>query len=290
MSLPAARLFDTDVCPVHGPAQIGQAADNVRADSRPIARAADKCVCPAGPRDAISTGSGTVRVNGRPVAHFGSKTTHGGTLLTGSPSVFIGGPDVTVVGPVGDGTASCAAAAATRDPPGKKTQSKGNCGLETMRQMLNAKRAREGLPPITEKEMLDKGIAAGACNDPKEPWAIGAANGPVQVAIMNGEGLPAYWALGTPENIKAVLATGQPVGAQVRPHEYSPRFPNPKSQHEVLVTGVECDDKGNILAYIINDTGLGICGMSVPASKFDAARKGLNGSQQQILIPKERVY
>ena len=40
------------------------------------------------------------------------------------------------------------------------------------------------------------------------------------------------------------------------------------SLHAALITGVELDDAGNVVAVFMNDTGLGQCGVRVPADKF----------------------
>jgi uncharacterized Zn-binding protein involved in type VI secretion len=291
MALPAARLRDLSACPAHGAGLVAQGADSVQANNQPLARASDQCACTAGPADTITTGSATVRANDRPAARVGSKTVHGGNVMTGSANVWVGGPDATLVGPVSAGMASCKGMAQTSKTQGSKSQSWGNCGLETMRSMLNARRARLGLPPITEEEMLKKGLDAGAGNDPAAPWAKGATNGKTESEIMKAEGMPIRWEWGTPENIEAELAKGQPVGARVHPVEYwPPDSTSAAAEHEVLVIGVEHDEHGKIVAYIINDSGIGKCGMRVPAAEFDAARKDKDGKQKGIMVPQEPVY
>ena len=291
MSLPAARARDISGCPAHGAGEVCQGAHTVQANNQPLARATDECLCAGGLPNALTTGSATVLANGLPVAHLGSRTRHGGAVLLGSPNVWVGGPDTTLVGPIGAGTQSCKAMAQTRHTKGQRGQSYGNCALETMRGMLNAHREQQGLPPITEDEMLRKGIAAGAKNDPAKPWAIGAADGETQSKVMEAEGLPIAWQSGTSENIETALAKGQPIGAGVRPVEYwPPGSVDRDAEHEVLVIGVRYDDKGKIDAYIINDTGIGQCGMIVPAAAFDAARKTATGEQKPIMVPEERVY
>lgn len=45
----------------------------------------------------------------------------------------------------------------------------------------------------------------------------------------------------------------------------------PKSWHGIVVTGVQYDDDGNVTHVIINDTGTGQCGRSVPVSTWNTA-------------------
>jgi uncharacterized Zn-binding protein involved in type VI secretion len=90
MALPAARLRDLSACPAHGAGLVAQGADSVQANNQPLARASDQCACAAGPADTITTGSATVRANDRPAARVGSKTVHGGNVMTGSANVWVG--------------------------------------------------------------------------------------------------------------------------------------------------------------------------------------------------------
>ena len=56
----------------------------------PAARMGDMATC-VGPPDAVVMGSATVLIGGRPAARMGDSTAHGGTILTGFPTVMIGG-------------------------------------------------------------------------------------------------------------------------------------------------------------------------------------------------------
>ncbi len=70
---PAARLTDMHTCPMQTPG----------ASSVPHVG--------AGPPDAIVKGSATVLIGGRPAARVGDTTAHGGSVVTGCPTVMIGG-------------------------------------------------------------------------------------------------------------------------------------------------------------------------------------------------------
>lgn len=93
----AARVGDMHVCPmvtgtiphVGGPV-IGPGAPTVLIGGLPAARVGDMCGC-AGPSDSLAMGSGTVLIEGMPVARIGDSTVHGGTIVTGCPTVLIGG-------------------------------------------------------------------------------------------------------------------------------------------------------------------------------------------------------
>ena len=93
---PAARLTDMTVCPmvtglvphVGGPI-VGPCSPNVITGSMPQARVSDMAQC-VGPPATIVKGSATVLVNGQPAARIGDLTNHGGTVVSGFPTVIIG--------------------------------------------------------------------------------------------------------------------------------------------------------------------------------------------------------
>ena len=55
----------------------------------PAARVGDMATC-TGPPDSILTGSATVFIGGMPAARRGDTTAHGGTIISGDPTVLIG--------------------------------------------------------------------------------------------------------------------------------------------------------------------------------------------------------
>ena len=96
---PAARITDMHACPmvtpgvppiphVGGPIITGQ--PNVLIGYMPAARVSDTCIC-VGPPDTIALGSFTVLIGGMPAARIGDLTAHGGSIVTGFPTVMIGG-------------------------------------------------------------------------------------------------------------------------------------------------------------------------------------------------------
>ncbi|PKF77450.1 hypothetical protein CW749_22390 [Vibrio sp. vnigr-6D03] len=95
MGKPAARIGDFHVCPdktgkiphVGGPVAAG--SGNVFIGGMPAARKGDMMVC-VGPPDSISGGSGSVFINGKPAARMGDKSSHGGVIVAGFPTVLIG--------------------------------------------------------------------------------------------------------------------------------------------------------------------------------------------------------
>lgn len=96
MSKPAARLTDMHVCPlvngvvphVGGPITLG--SPTVLIGNMPAARVTDMATC-VGPPDIIVMGSVTVLINNLPAARLGDMTAHGGTIVSGIPTVLIGG-------------------------------------------------------------------------------------------------------------------------------------------------------------------------------------------------------
>lgn len=97
---PAARCLDFHECSLYTPATppiphvggpiLGPGAVSVFIGGLPAARMGDLAFC-VGPPDAIVEGSKTVKIMGLGAARLGDKTAHGGTVLTGLPSVLIGG-------------------------------------------------------------------------------------------------------------------------------------------------------------------------------------------------------
>ena len=92
MTLPAANIVAFHVCPAHGGGIVlPPGVPQVLVGGLPAARLTSQCMC-VGPTDVVSEGAATVLVDGLPAAHIVHKTIHGGTLVTGVPSVLIGGP------------------------------------------------------------------------------------------------------------------------------------------------------------------------------------------------------
>jgi uncharacterized Zn-binding protein involved in type VI secretion len=68
----------------------GPGTSTVLIGGMPAAVLGDMCVC-AGPPDAIMKGSATVFISGHPAARVGNLTAHGGSNVSGDPTVIIGG-------------------------------------------------------------------------------------------------------------------------------------------------------------------------------------------------------
>ena len=96
---PAARAGDMHVCPMQTPAvppipHVGgpllPMPCTVLIGNLPAATLGQLCVC-VGPPDSVIMGSCTVLINNKPAARMGDPTAHGGTIVTGMPTVLIGG-------------------------------------------------------------------------------------------------------------------------------------------------------------------------------------------------------
>ena len=96
MGLPAARVGDMHVCPlvtvlvphVGGPI-LPPGAPTVLIGGSPAARVGDMAAC-VGPPDVIVLGSFKVLIGGQPAARMLDLTAHGGTIVSGYPTVLIG--------------------------------------------------------------------------------------------------------------------------------------------------------------------------------------------------------
>ncbi|QXH47497.1 PAAR domain-containing protein [Pseudomonas xanthosomatis] len=86
--IPIARLGDLHACPIpgHGTSPIVSAAPNTLVNSLGIARVGDVCGCGA----VITAGFPSITVEYRPMAYLGAPTSHGGSIISGSPDVFGG--------------------------------------------------------------------------------------------------------------------------------------------------------------------------------------------------------
>ncbi|WP_255312796.1 PAAR domain-containing protein [Pseudomonas jinjuensis] len=76
------------VCPVpgHGTSPIVSASPDTQVNSLGAARVGDICGCGA----VITTGFPSIVVDNRPLAHLGSPSSHGGSIVSGSPDSFGG--------------------------------------------------------------------------------------------------------------------------------------------------------------------------------------------------------
>lgn len=99
MSRPASRISDMHVCPLvtpgtppvpHVGGPIAAGAPTVLTGKMPQARISDMAVC-VGPPDMVAVGSGTVLVCKLPAARIGDASAHGGSIVSGFPTVLIGG-------------------------------------------------------------------------------------------------------------------------------------------------------------------------------------------------------
>ncbi|MCY1288750.1 PAAR motif protein [compost metagenome] len=86
--IPIARLGDMHVCPVpgHGTSPIVSASPGTQVNSLGTARVGDVCGCGA----VITTGFPSIVVDSRPLAYLGSPSSHGGSIVSGSPDSFGG--------------------------------------------------------------------------------------------------------------------------------------------------------------------------------------------------------
>ncbi len=275
--LPSARKGDPCQCPAHGTGGVDKTATSVETNSRGQARGGDTAPCTGGSVDFIVTGSGSVTVNSQPAARMSDKTMHQGIVLLGSGDVVIGGPTVGVtLGSPDANTKECCALAATRHNKGSSQQGYGNCGVECWRTVVNRARAARGERPLTEDEMLRRAIEIGAAQGPIDDVpnrrTVGSCIAPQRVQTLADRGIEAT--VEHAGDMAQFVAEGRGVSASVHPYWYWPEGTGaqPKWNHEVLVTGVEYDENGKVNAYIINDTGLGRCGLRVSARDFSYAQ------------------
>ena len=241
----------------------------------PQARAGDRCRCD-GPPSLIVTGSSSVYVDGKQAARKGDLTMHPppGEVKRGCGSVYIGGRRAGAT--LGGGVLSrrtCEKATATRASR-SSMQSGGNCGVESVRQIINLARAT----PITEDALLRDAFEHGEATPDPDPKHNGGATAEENVRTLARHGIPARaQEMDFPQIVHAV-AEGRGV---ITTHETSILWgSDQQGKHAVLVAGVDFDDRGRMVAVLINDTGWGECVKRLPPEVFE---RSLSPGQQTVV-------
>ena len=290
MGLPAARIYDAVAHPAAGVIVEGSPNVFISAVGRGAARKGDLVEHDDG-LEVITEGEPTVRINGKPAARITDEVTCGGRISTGFPRVRIGHATGRVVGNVQAGQKMCLAAKKGRKS-GKTQQSYENCGVESVRQLINQAtgsnltetqllqhalntpfgngyEAGRGKPPDTSKG--DPPVPLGTAPRPQD----GGTNPYTRQAILNDYGVPSTVEDNNLDNISTALSNGQGVTADVDSGILWGDTTKPSNtfDHEVTVTGIEYDDNGQISNVIINDTGTGQCSQHVPIDLWNKATK-----------------
>lgn len=293
----AARVGDKHICPAPTPLPhvgltvIPVCSQNVETNSRQQARSGDRLQC-IPMINFIVTGSGTVQINGRLAARENDRTMHPppGVIMAGSPNVLIGGPTTgATLGNRERGIEACKAARAGRNPPSGATspngnqlqphtagQSYNNCGVESARQIINQVNPDS---PVSQEGLLQEAFQHhDATEVANNLYQSGGTTPQGRVNILERNNVPSHTETGSMDNLAQSVAEGRGVIAAVMAGTMWPvsapqaKGPPPgEGPHAILVTGVEFDEQGNIKNVIINDTGTGQCGVSVPAATFEQA-------------------
>lgn len=273
---PAARVGDMHLCPMVTPSTppvphvggpvLPPGGVLVLIGAMPAARMGDMALC-VGPPDSIVKGSFPVPIAGSPAARIGDQTAHGGAVTMGCPTVLIGLSGT--AGNVRVGTAMCNGAAGGR-ASGSTQQSYNNCGVESSRQVIN----RANGSNLSENQVLqnaiDNGWASGTPGSPPT-FANGGTGAGSRQSILANAGIPSSVQTSTLDHLGLAMSRGQGTIANLDAAQLWGGTTPPGSLHAVTVTGVQYDDAGNPTHVIINDTGSGQCGQSVPIATWNAA-------------------
>lgn len=234
----------------------------------PQARATDKALC-VGPPDFIVTGAATVLVNGLPAARKTDRTMHQppGEVLTGFASVDIGGATVGVtLGGGQNAFDACAVDAGKGRTSGSKSQSYNNCGVESSRQIINEATGKN----VSEDDLLNDAMKHGDAEKERKRYDSGGTSPDQRQNLLDRHGVPSHLEDNSMQNIAQAVAEKRGV---ITSHEVQTLWPpvvnGQSGGHAIVVTGLEYDANGNLKNVIVNDTGLGICGRSVPAGQFE---------------------
>lgn len=311
---PAARLGDMISCPMQTPTPGGPVphvggpimppcCPQVFISNQPAARIGDQCQC-VGPGppipNPIMRGAFPVPIGQQPAARMTDSCTHPGSqIAAGAPDVMIGSAGTS--GNPWAGRDQCQSAAAGRNPapgttyppghpnagqqipPNTPGQSYNNCGVESARNVVNQANGSS----IGQEAMLNQAMANGnAIQVPGNLYASGGTYPADIASIMGSNSVPASLATSTMQNLEVAVAQGRGVVSFVDAGSlWGPAggVAPAGGNHWVQVTGVEYDDDGNIVAVIINDTGMGTCGQRVPIATWNAATGATGGVNEHIV-------
>ena len=273
---PAARVGDMHTCPmvtpgtppvphVGGPV-LPPGGVTVLIGALPAARIGDMSLC-VGPPDSIVKGAFPVPIAGSPAARLGDQTVHGGVVSMGCPTVLIGLSGT--AGNVRVGTDMCNAAAGGR-ASGTTQQSYNNCGVESSRQLIN----RANGSNVSENQLLQTAINkqwASGTPGSAPVFADGGTVPATRQSILANAGLTSTVQVNTADALGLAMSRGQGTIASIDAAPLWGGSTPPGALHAVTVTGVQYDDAGNPTHVVINDTGTGLCGQSVPIATWNAA-------------------
>jgi len=273
MGLPAIRNIDLHVCPNHGAEKIGAVAQmDITVNGEAALHVGHGFTCGGEPTK-VASGSTTVRFHGEFAARALDDSGHQGKLVIGSGNVVIGGP--TGVGCMGAGNKGCHAMSAGRKS-GKTSQSYGNCALESVRQILRQAKGAD----VGEEELLNYALQKNLSTNNPGKDDHGATPWRSSIQLLSEFGVESEIGPNPPPvdplHLKQALLERKGIIAQVNTRQL---WQDPDGDpHAVLVTAVECDERGNVVAVFINDTGLGTCGQRLPIGVFLAAMRAEAGS------------
>ncbi len=280
MGSPAFREGDATACTNHGAGFGLFERGSVRVNSRTLLVVGSGTNCNGTP-SRIARGAANVTFNGRYCARVGDVTADSALLLSGSPNVNIGSLGSNSAGGCPAAmTAICQAMRAGRHPPpgslgpiprqikpGGKGQSYHNCGLESCRQLIFQATGN----PVDEDTILDHAIDKGYTRHKVTRVHSGSIVPKDEVKLLEDYGVEAETFRQTPESIAEGVESGKGVSVSLYADilwEPNPKNQMPSGAHGVVVTGVERDAQGRIVAFIINDTGELGCGARVEAAHF----------------------
>lgn len=259
MGKPSVRVGDNHVCPMtDGPKPhvgglvLPPGTPTVLIGGMPAAAMGDTCLCVSPIPNSIALGSLGVFIGGRPAARMFDKTLHGGTLMTGTPTVLIG--DVSAV-------------AGPAIFPG--VQNHRNCGVQAMQQVI---RQATGVV-YSEEEMLHLALNGGFI-EAKPSGYIGATQPEARHDMLASHGVAsttivpptietgdetAITAIRDAHNtrVKAALIQALQQDKPVIVGLDAAQLWWGKADgggHAVLVTAGDFDEKGNLTHVYFNDT------------------------------------
>ena len=280
MGKPATRIGDNHMCPMTdgpkphvGGVVLPPGTVTVLTGGLPAATMGDSCLCVSSIPNSIVLGSLGVFIGGRPSARMFDKTLHGGTLISGTPTVLIG--DVSaMVGPA--------------IFPGKQRHS--NCGVQAMQQVI-----RQTTGVVHEEDELLQLAVAGGFVEAKPAGLIGATGPQARHDMLAAHGIASTTVV--PPKLdgiedETVIAAARAAHNEATKRALTHALQQEKSVivgldanrlwfgkedgggHAVLVTAGDFDEHGELTHVYLNDTqGLSPDqqkGHCVPAAEFQA--------------------
>ncbi|WP_319805478.1 PAAR domain-containing protein [Hymenobacter weizhouensis] len=207
----------------------------------PAATMGDLCMCVSPVPNSIAIGSVGVFIGGRPAARMFDKTMHGGTIMTGAPTVLIG---------------DIAASAGPAIFPGK--QNYNNCGVQASQQLIRqltgvVHKEDELLAWAVEQKLAHNGVRAKTKEFDLNLYGRTSSHS-LQALLAARQVASTIVMQPQMTDLADALKDGKGIIAGVDFGQLHYGEPNGDG-HAILITDADFDGQGRLTHIYLNDTG-----------------------------------